>query len=198
MNVANRVVGTVAGVALMLVTASASAAWSLNNEASHLNFVSIKKDTVAEVNSFREMSGSISDQGAVNLEIALASVDTAIAIRDERMRTMLFETGLFPKAQVSAKVDMASFTKLKAGQSHSEQIALTFALHGESKTFKANVTVVKLEGDRFMVTSTGPIIINAADFGLVKGIEALREIANLPAISAAVPVTLNLVFDKQK
>lgn len=163
-----------------------------------MNFVSIKKDTVAEVNSFREMSGSISDQGAVTLEIALASVDTAIAIRDERIRVMLFETGLFPKAQLTAKVDMASFTKLKAGQSHSEEIALTFALHGESKIFKANVTVVKLEGDRFMVTTTDPIIINAADYGLVKGIEALREIANLPAISAAVPVTLNLVFDKQK
>lgn len=188
----------VAGATLLLAAGTASAAWSLNSEASRLSFVSIKKDTVAEVHKFRELSGSINDQGVVSVDIALASVDTAVAIRDERMRTMLFETELFPKAQVAAKVDIAKFMKLKEGQSRSEEMELTLALHGSSKSFKAEVTVMKLEGERFMVTTTSPIIINASDYGLLKGIEALRDIVNLPSISTAVPVTLNLVFDKSR
>jgi hypothetical protein len=38
------------------------------------------------------------------------------------------------------------------------------------------------------------VILNAADFGLAGGVEALREIAGLNSISIAVPVTLNLQF----
>jgi hypothetical protein len=37
--------------------------------------------------------------------------------------------------------------------------------------------------------------VNAGDFELTKGVEELRKLADLPAISTAVPVSLVLVFD---
>ena len=38
------------------------------------------------------------------------------------------------------------------------------------------------------------MIVSAGDFGLGEGIEVLRDVAGLASISAAVPVTFNLVF----
>lgn len=198
MQVKRRFMPVVAAAALMAMAGSASAAWSLNGDASRLNFVSIKKDTIAEIHTFKQISGALTAQGDATITIELASVDTAVAIRDERMRDMLFETKLFPKAQISAKVDMARFSKLAAGEMVRDELEFTLDLHGQSKKLRAAVTAVKLQGDGFMVTTVAPVIIDAADFALVKGIEALKSSVGLPSISTAVPVTLSLVFDKSK
>jgi len=39
------------------------------------------------------------------------------------------------------------------------------------------------------------VVVNASLFNLADGVEALREIAGLPSISAAVPVSFVLSFD---
>lgn len=186
----------IAGLGLLFMASSVSAAWNINNDASNLSFVSIKKGTVAEVHEFQNLSGSVGDDGAASIEIELLSVDTGIAIRDERMRKMLFETKLFPSATVSAQIDIAKLSQLRPGQSQSTALEFSLSLHGQNKTVSADVVVTKLEGKQLMVTTAQPIIINAADFALVKGIEALRDVAGLPAIANAVPVTLNLVFEQ--
>ena len=183
------------GLAFLVLTTMANADWTLNNEASRLSFVSIKKDQVAEVHKFSHLSGSIDKQGSVNITIQLASVDTAIPIRDERMREMLFKTDLFPKATVSGKVDMAKFKTLKSGRIQRDEIEIKLSLHGQNKVLKAEVVVVKLEGGSMLVTTINPVIVNAADFDLAQGVLELTKIAELPVISAAVPVTLSFVFD---
>jgi len=183
------------GGVLLLLAGAANAAWTLNNDASRLSFISIKKDTVAEVHKFTHLSGSVDDEGGVDVTIQLASVDTAVPIRDERMRDILFQTNLFPTASVTAKVDPAEFTGLVAGQFRNTETEITVSLHGESKQYKAAVSVVKLRGGSLMVSSVYPIIVNAGDFELAKGVEELRKLADLPAISTAVPVSLLLVFD---
>ena len=198
MNPINNYARTVAGLGLLFMASAVNAAWNLDSDASTLSFVSIKKDTVAEVHKFENLSGSVGDNGTVNIEIALASVDTGISIRDERMRKMLFETELFPKAMVSGDIDIENFSQLKPGQLQGEKLELSLSLHGKSKKFAAEVAVAKLEGKRLMVTTVKPIVINAADFELVKGVEALRDVAGLPSISSAVPVTLNLFFEQDK
>ena len=185
------------GLAFLITACTVNASWTLNNEASRLSFVSIKKDQVAEVHKFSHLAGSVTNEGAFDITIQLASVDTAVPIRDERMRTMLFNTDLFPKAMVSGKVDLAKFRLLETGQFQRDEIEITLSLHGQSKQLKAEVGVVKLQGEGLMVMTINPIIINAADFGLAEGVLELTNIAKLAAISAAVPVTLNLIFEKQ-
>ncbi|MFV0275687.1 MAG: hypothetical protein ACK5HY_00645, partial [Parahaliea sp.] len=51
-------------------------------------------------------------------------------------------------------------------------------------------------GDLLRVVTTRPVVVNAGDFDLVKGIEALRQVAGLKTISTAVPVTFSLVFSE--
>jgi polyisoprenoid-binding protein YceI len=183
------------GLMLLWLAGTVNAAWTLNNDASRLSFISIKKDTVAEVHKFSHLSGSVDDQGNAEVTIQLASVDTAVPIRDERMRDILFQTNLFPTASVTAKVDPAEFTGLVAGQFRNTETQITVSLHGQTKQYKAAVSVIKLRGGSLMVSSIYPIIVNAGDFELTKGVEELRKLAGLPAISTAVPVSLVLVFD---
>jgi hypothetical protein len=41
-----------------------------------------------------------------------------------------------------------------------------------------------------------PIVVTADEFGLQAGIEALREVAGLPSISRAVPISFTVLFDQ--
>lgn len=174
---------------------SALAQWSLDNADSTLSFVTIKADHVAEVHTFDTLSGSVSNSGQVDITIELASVNTLIPIRNERMQAMLFETGMFPRGSISASVDAAAISGLAVGASLTQNIEFSLDLHGQAKTYTADVEIVRV-ADGISVSTIKPVIVMAADHGLVSGVEALREVAGLPSISQAVPVTFKLAFTR--
>jgi len=184
----------IAAVAAVMLACGAQAGWDLNGAESSVNFISVKKSAVAEVHRFSNVQGEIDEAGNVNISIALDSVDTLIPIRDERMRKMLFETGLFPSAEVTGKVDVESVKDLAPGESQVRDVAFTLSLHGHQQAIETQVLVVALSGGRLQVSTLKPLAINAGDFDLVKGVNKLREVANLPSISTAVPVSVRLVF----
>ena len=180
----------------LLLTAAlpAAADWSLDNSGSQLAFVSTKAMDVAEVHTFTELSGSVGADGHARVVIQLASVDTLIPIRDERMREVLFQTELFPTAVVDARLDIVRLQRMAVTTSEvlTTEILLTL---GEAKLpLVAELLVTRLAADRVLVTTTKPVVVNAAAVGLAEGVEALREIAGLPSISKAVPVTFVLQF----
>ena len=181
------------GLLLAVFSLAATADMKLDNESSSLNFVSIKKSAAGEVGTFRSLDGAITG-GDVKVMIDLGSVDTNIQIRDDRMKSMLFDVVNFPSATISASVDEKLLGGMKAGDARQETIKLGVALHGMTKEMDAKVQLVKLSDGSVRVNSVHPLIVNAGDFGLADGIEALRKVANLPSISTAVPVTFNLVF----
>ncbi len=179
----------------MALPVTASAHWSLNNDASTLSFVTVKAEHVAEVHTFDMLSGEIDDDGNVDITIELASVNTLIPIRNERMQAMLFETNLFPQGQIEAQIDLDGMAAMEAGSSESMQLNFTLSLHDTSRSYTAEVMVTRL--DEGLVASTlKPIIVTAEEFGLQSGVEALREVAGLPSISRAVPVSFTVVFDQ--
>ncbi len=180
---------------LLLLPGLASAHWSLNNDESTLSFVSIKADHVAEVHTFDVLSGEIEDNGGVEISIELASVNTLIPIRNERMQAMLFETNMFPKATIEADLDLDSLTAMSPGFSETMQLNFTLNLHGGSRSYSAEVKVTRLE-DGLVASTLKPIVVTAEDFSLQSGVEALREIAGLPSISRAVPVSFTVQFDQ--
>ncbi len=183
-------------VMLMLLGFSplAIADWELLNDESSLHYVSIKSSNAGEVNSFQKLSGSVSDSGEVSLNIDLASVETDIPIRNERMQEMFFDVGKFAEANISGSVDLARVSELEVGDTYTDSIALKLSLHGVSKDVTSGVQITKLSNDKMLVTSLEPVIVNAGDYKLAEGIEALREIASLPTVSTVVPVTYSLVF----
>lgn len=169
-------------------------AWQLAADQSRVAFVSVKAGDVGEAHSFGKIDGAVAADGAVALTIDLASVQTGIDVRDQRMRDMLFETASFPQAKLSAKIDPAALQALKPGERKAMRVPLTVDLHGTTNTIEARLMVTRLDGDSVLVETAAPLIIDASAVGLGEGVEKLRAIANLPAISTAVPVTASLVF----
>lgn len=183
----------IAVIALFLLAAGAQAL-QLDPALSEVHFISVKKESVGEVHSFRTLSGSIDDNGQVDVSIDLASVATGIAIRDTRMKQFLFETDQYPQAVFSATVDIERARTLKPGQSYDTDVSGELNLHGASADIKAAVRVVALTGKRLLIYTRQPIILNASDFDLVGGIDKLQQLAGLPGIDRAVPVSFSAVF----
>lgn len=179
-----------------LWAAPAQADWELDGAASRVNFVSTKANTAAEVHTFRAVDGQVDEEGNATISIDLNSVDTAIEIRDERMRSMLFETEQYPSAALAARIDMNAINMLKPGESMVLTTEGQLMIHGTTSSITFDLSVARLTADRIMVASEKPLIVNASQVGLLAGVEKLREVAGLPSISPAVPVTFLLTFEK--
>ena len=184
-------------ILLSVFAMSVQAGYQLDSSKSSLHFVSIKKGTVGEVHSFEELNGSISDEGVANVNIELASVKTNIDIRDGRMKSLLFETDVFPTADVSVNIDAAQLASIEVGDIVTMPLALTLDLHGTSKVIQTELQIIGLGGGILLVNTMKPVMLNAFDYGLDVGVKKLMEVANLPSIASAVPVSFSLVFKRQ-
>jgi len=169
-------------------------AWTLDGDASRLSFVTVKAGQLAEAHHFPGLTGSVSAEGAAELAIDLASVQTNIDVRNERMGTMLFEVATFPAATVTAQLDPAAFAALKTGESTVQPVTATLDLHGVQGEVPAELAVTRIAADKVKVETVTPIIVEAASYGLDTGVEALREVAGLDSIAPAVPVSFSLTF----
>lgn len=187
--------GLAALASSVLFVSAAQAHWSLDNEASSLSFVTVKAEHVAEAHSFDRLSGTIGDNGDVEITIELASVNTMIQIRNERMQEMLFETNMFPEATISGSIDLDALTDMDAGASTGRQVDFELSLHGQSVALAADVQITRT-GEGAVVSTLKPIIVMSDAFALTAGVEKLREVAGLPSISRAVPVSFTVVFEQ--
>lgn len=170
--------------------------WTVDAGQSEFSFVTVKSGTLAEAHTFSGLSGTVMASGDAEIDIPLASVETNIDLRNERMREFLFETETYPEATVTAKLDPAIFTDLGIGDAVSVPVTATLNLHGQALEIDTDLLVTRIGTDKVQVGTTVPIIVNAADFGLDGGVEKLRELANLPAITPDVPVSFSIVFKR--
>jgi len=177
----------------VLSSGLAHAEWTLVTERSELSFVSTKNNSIAETNYFRQLDGKVSNTGEAILRISLAGVDTAIGIRDERMREFLFEVGKFSHAKLEGSVEQIP----AVGERKTVDIPFALSLRGMSTSVTASLDVLRLSENTIMVNTRRPLLIQARDFGMLAGIERLREIAGLTTISPVVPVSASLVFIQQ-
>ena len=168
------------------------AGWVIDPEGSYVGFASVKNDLIAENHSFTQITGAIEDSGDANIVIALASVETLIPIRNERMQAILFEVAQYPDVTVTANLDLDEFTSLRLGESRTDTILLGVNLHGTDLSKNVLVKVTRSSDNAYEVTSLGPIVIHASQFALSDGLESLRKVAGLQSIDLMVPVTFDL------
>lgn len=185
------------GIALVSFSSSVLADWTLSPTGSNINFMSVKNAAVTEVHQFRNVSGSVTDKGDVKISIDLTSVDTAISIRDDRMKEMLFETEQFPVAALSATVDSDALSGLSAGKTMPIEVEFDLDLHGKKQLLTASLQVTGLENGGLQVNSINPIVIDSTDFKLDGGVAALQQVAKLNSIATSVPVNVQLFFMKK-
>ena len=182
----------------LVVLASAVPAWAEWQVAdnSSIQFVSIKNNTIGEVSHFDMISGTLSDQGAVEVRVTLDSVETNIGIRNDRMKKMLFEVGLYPEAVITAQLSPETMAVLGSSSGSAVPVVLQIDLHGQVVSKDAVLTVSATDAGGFSAMTSQPILLSAAEFDLEDGVAALQSVAGLNAISRVIPVTVALNFTK--
>jgi hypothetical protein len=179
---------------LVLAVPAAQANWYLDNESSRLSFISTKGGKLSEVHRFLTLHGQIDDDGTANLRVELDSASTGIPLRDERLRSLLFNTEQFPEALVNAQLDLGPITTLAPGAQLELRLPLTVELHGRQQSYSAELLVTRLDEQRFQVVTLAPLVLQVEDFDLSDGLEALRKLAGVSTISWSVPVGAVLIF----
>ena len=170
--------------------------WSLMHAESDIAFVTVKNNAVVESHTFTQFTGSVSAEGEAQVNIDLASVETQIPIRNERMAAMLFETVRFPSLKITSKFDPATLGKMEEGASLHIDVPAKITMHGTHADMRLPIVITKLSAKRFQVVTAKPIVAYASQFDLTQGVEALRVIAKLATITPAVPVTFSLIFEQ--
>jgi len=173
---------------------SAHADWYLDGESSRLSFVSTKNANVSEVQRFLVLHGKVDPQGLAQVEVELESINSGIPLRDERMRKELFQIDRFAEALITTRIDLRPINDLAPGAQLELRLPLTVDLHGKQHQYPAELLATRLDDRRFQVVTLEPLVINAEDFDLAPGLEALRKMAGLSAISLSVPVSAVLIF----
>ncbi|VVN32935.1 hypothetical protein PS645_04926 [Pseudomonas fluorescens] len=187
-------VKTLAYLLLTGASLSVQANWYLDGESSRLSFVSTKNAHISEVNRFLVLHGKVSPKGVAQVEVELESVNSGVPLRDERMRKELFEIQSFPKALITTQIDLRPINDLAPGAQLELRLPVTVTLHGKTREYNAELLATRLDDRRFQVVTLEPLVINAADFDLAPGVENLRKVAGLSAISLSVPVGAVLIF----
>lgn len=187
----------------LMVTASLSAllsmgiatahadTWRIDADSSVLNFVSVKNETVAETHRFTDLSGAVTD-GKLEVSIPVASIDTQIPIRNERMLKHIFNSEEYSTITVTSDLDMPSVDAIPAGSTLPLTVDLDVFLAGTTGKVEANLQVTRLDADELLVTTTSPVLISANTFKFSAGVEQLRTIAGLNSIDLVVPVTFSV------
>lgn len=195
-NFKNIIGGTMVLAASLLCANSALADWNLVESSSNISYGTIKNDMIGESNTFKNVSGSLNDDGHIDISIDLASVDTQIEIRDGRMRDIVFDVAKNATAKLTGDMNLQAHNDQAIGTSRVIEATIGLELVGEKVEHDVNLVVTRLAENKVLVTPHGVMFLDVDDYNLVSAIEKLREIAGLDTIATVVPMSFYLTFEK--
>jgi len=74
-----------------------------------------------------------------------------------------------------------------------QEVMFDLSMRGDSNSYTAQLMLLRTS-DGVIASTLKPVIVTADSFGLLDGVEALREVAGLPSISRAVPVSFTVTL----
>lgn len=173
-----------------------NADWALKN--ADIIFSSTKIDSkgnhIEEMGNFTEYSAFFNKKGQFKLEIDLASVNTNIIIRDQRIRDWLFETETFTTASITSNLDAEQINQLKLNESIQITQPITLDLHGIQSNLDADLIITRIEPSILSVKTNQPVILSVANFGMKNGLQKMTEVMNLSEILPDIPITFKGEF----
>ena len=107
---------------------------------------------------------------------------------------MLFNVAANPQATFSGKVDAAALKALPAGGWKDVELNGQLTISGQTRPVTAQLRVVSFGHGTLLVETREPIIVNAANFGIQSGVDAMREVMGLDVLSDSAPVTFSIVL----
>ena len=191
-------------VLLLIMPFSVLADWALDKQQSLLTYLSSKivggsHAAVFENNTFQEIEGSLSDQGQANLVINMDSVNTAVSIRDERIKEHVFQVSQYPQANIALNLPSSVWPikKMAYNQPQIHTVPANLTMVGKTDQLTAKVMVTRVSQDQILVQTMQPVLLDAKTYGMAKGFETLKNIVGLFNIPTIIPVNFTLVFNRQ-
>lgn len=175
--------------------AAGQAAWHLLPDQSAVVYGTIKQDHIGENNHFTGLSGSVTTDGQVSVDIDLMSVVTNIEVRDGRMRTYIFDAAR-PVASLKAQIDPAALETLAVGESAVLDVTGTLDFAALSLPIETKMFVTRLGENKVLAVSDELVMVTTDDLGIDAGVDKLKELAGLESITRVVPVMVRFVFEK--
>jgi len=185
------------GAAFAMCTSAGGVAaqdWTLDADTSRLAFGSVKNTYIGEVHTFEGLSGTVSRDGEVAIEVSLAGVSTNIDIRNERIGEHVF--GGVATANLTGNIDMDALTSMRPGETTVVEMDAVLSFLGQDIDVFAELFVVRTSPRTVMVTTNDMIMLTTEDLRIEAGIDTLQQLASLESITRVTPVTLRFVFER--
>ena len=187
--------GLTALTAALAFASETAPTWMVNTAASTLTFNTTKAGAagvggITETMRFTRYEGGLDAQGHIAFKIDLTSIDSGLAIRDERLQTIFWNVGTHPSVTFAAQLAPETLMKISK-ETTVVEVDGQLTMAGLTKPVKAQLQVTPVNG-KVLVSTRRPILLKADDFGLTPGVEALRAIMGLNFLAATVPVNFSL------
>lgn len=192
-----RILGVFATVLTVCSTSSAAApfgaGWALEAAASSLSFSARTVGSDEKTTFYTDVSGAIKDDGTAEISVSLDAVDSGQALRDARVRFLLFESFRLPQATVTASIDPRLVTGLRPGDRVKVTQPLTLSLNAQSQQIEATLDLIVIAEDVVSLAPYAPIELDLADFNFLSRLETLERVAGVRILPKA-EVTFELLF----
>lgn len=160
----------------------------------------IVKDHVTPVPATLSMrDGAVSLDGSppkARLSVDLDTFDSEIAIRNERVRNILFETSAigWESAELAFDLPAELVTKLRAEKKLSAaKLEGSLKVHGTTSKLPVTIDAI-YDATKLTVKSTSPVEVKVSDLGLTDNLHRLNAICMHDGIDDVVKVDVSLVF----
>ena len=183
-------------ICFSLLSLNAFADWTLDSQKSELTFNTTKNAAVTETHHFSDFNGSIKPDGTAQLTINTATVQTNIDKRDQRLRDLFFKVANFPESNIRLSIPKDILTAQKVGTQKVLETNAQISLVGKTVNKPVTLNVTYIAKDQVEVSSGMAVVLDVKEFGLLAGLNKLKNLAGLKSIDETVPVSFKLIFTK--
>ena len=181
-----------------LLVLNAQASWTLDNQQSAFYFTFTKNTHLATTATFEQLKGDISDNGEASLYIDLASLESGIVKRDNRLRDLFFRVADFPMAEVSVRLSNRIKKKFVRGKTAPIKVSAKVIMNGKQVRMRPELSVYEHENGDIEVSSVQPVLMDAFAFGYAEQVQTMIDLAGVNNISKTVMVNFRLYYHQDR
>lgn len=170
-----------------------------------ISVTTVKDGTTEVPATFSGVTGKLAfgDRGAEQagigaLTLDLASWDSGLALRDERVRTLFLGVAQHPTATFSVDALEGVGAAMDAvGGEASVTATGTLYLAGGSTALSAPMTLTRTAETRYLLSSTEPLAVSIKELGLAEPLQRLMDACQHESIADSVAVSVSIQFDAE-
>ena len=168
----------------------------LNASESRIHFIGIKNNAVAVPGTFVGLSGSLDvEKRTAWVKIPVGLLTTGKEERDLNIRTHYFNAEKFPLARFTIENVTGAEELPPVGGSVEVVAHGVLAIQHSRIELDVPVRITREAHERLRVRNTEPLVLTAEQLGLEAQYKVLMAVCGHAALSGAVPVELDLLFD---